>query len=131
MATDTLDAFRRSNYEIAEAIAPTWERRREEIERACAPVRDWMVRELRPAEGNTVLELAAGAGDTGFQAAVALGSRGRLITTDFSPADAQRGAPPRRGARGQKRHLRGHGRGATLLLRPTRSTVSSAASATC
>jgi SAM-dependent methyltransferase len=86
MTTETLAAFQTDNYEIAEAIAPTWERRREEIERACAPVRDWMVRELRPAEGNTVLELAAGLGDTGFQAAVALGRRGRLITTDFSPA---------------------------------------------
>ena len=32
MATDTLDAFRRSNYEIAEAIAPTWECRREDVE---------------------------------------------------------------------------------------------------
>ena len=69
MTTETLAAFQTDNYEIAEAIAPTWERRREEIERACAPVRDWMVRELRPAEGNTVLELAAGLGDTGFQAA--------------------------------------------------------------
>lgn len=86
MTTETLAAFRTDNYEIAEAIAPTWERRREEIERACAPVRNWMVSELGPAEGDTLLELAAGAGDTGFQAAVALGRRGQLITTDFSPA---------------------------------------------
>jgi SAM-dependent methyltransferase len=33
-----------------------------------------------------VLELAAGTGDTGFEAAAIVGPRGRLITTDFSPA---------------------------------------------
>ena len=99
MTTETLAAFQTDNYEIAEAIAPTWERRREEIERACAPVRDWMVRELRPAEGNTVLELAAGLGDTGYQAAVALG-RARPADHDRLLArDARCGPPPRGGAR--------------------------------
>jgi SAM-dependent methyltransferase len=86
MTTETLAAFERGNYEIAQAIAPTWERRREEIETACAAVRGWMVDELRPREGDTVLELAAGVGETGFQAAAALGADGRLITTDLSPA---------------------------------------------
>jgi ubiquinone/menaquinone biosynthesis C-methylase UbiE len=33
-----------------------------------------------------VLELAAGAGDTGFEAAALLGPDGRLISSDFSPA---------------------------------------------
>ena len=96
MTTETLAVFQIENYDIAEAIAPTWERRREDVERASTPVRDWMVRELRPREGDTVLELAAGVGETGFQAAPSLGERGRLITTDFSPAmvDAAR----RRGA---------------------------------
>jgi SAM-dependent methyltransferase len=32
-----------------------------------------------------VLELSAGAGDTGFAAAALVGERGRLISTDFSP----------------------------------------------
>jgi hypothetical protein len=32
MATDTIDAFRATGYAIAEAIAPTWERRRADIE---------------------------------------------------------------------------------------------------
>jgi SAM-dependent methyltransferase len=47
-------------------------------------------------EGDTILELAAGVGDTGFEAAAILGESGRLITSDFSPAmlDAAR----RRGA---------------------------------
>ena len=43
-------------------------------------------RRARTAPGDTVLELAAGAGDTGFEAAALAGERGRLISTDFSPA---------------------------------------------
>jgi SAM-dependent methyltransferase len=86
MATDTLDAFRGASYEIAEAIAPTWEHRRADIEEVSTPVREWMLSELQPEEGNTVLELAAGVGETGFQAAAIVGKSGRLITSDFSPA---------------------------------------------
>ena len=72
--------------EIAETVAPGWERWRAFIEGAVAPVRDWMVSELAPRPGDTVLELAAGAGDTGFAAAAIVGARGRLISTDLSPA---------------------------------------------
>lgn len=88
--------YRRANLGIAEAIAPSWERRRPFIEAVSAPVREWMIRELAPRPGSTLLELAAGAGDTGFQAARMIGDTGRLISTDLSPAmlDAAR----RRGA---------------------------------
>jgi SAM-dependent methyltransferase len=86
MTTKKTDAFRGAIYEIAEAIAPTWERRRPEIELISAPVREWMLRELRPRQGDTVLELAAGTGDTGFDAAALIGERGRLISSDVSPA---------------------------------------------
>lgn len=96
MATETLDRYRREIYEIAEAIAPTWERRRADIEEVATPVRVWMLRELRPRAGDTVLELAAGVGETGFETAAIVGETGRLITSDLSPAmlDAAR----RRGA---------------------------------
>jgi len=80
------DELRRINYEIAEAIAPGWERQREFIEGVTAPVRSWMLRELAPQPGQTLLELAAGAGDTGFEAAGIVGASGRVISTDFSPA---------------------------------------------
>lgn len=86
MSTVDLDAYRGMNYGIAEAIAPSWERRREDIERIAAPVREWTLRELQPAAGQTILELAAGTGDTGFAVAETLGERGRLISSDFSPA---------------------------------------------
>jgi SAM-dependent methyltransferase len=96
MTSETIDAFRGAIYEIAEAIAPTWERRRAEIEEVSTPVREWMLQQLRPREGDTVLELAAGIGDTGFDAAATVGERGHLISTDFSPAMLE--AARRRGA---------------------------------
>jgi ubiquinone/menaquinone biosynthesis C-methylase UbiE len=96
MATEAIANQRREIYEIAEAIAPTWERRRADIEAVSAPVREWMLRELSPRAGDTVLELAAGIGDTGFDVAAAVGERGRLISTDFSPAMLE--AARRRGA---------------------------------
>jgi len=83
-------------YEVAEAIAPTFERRRAEVEELSTPVREWMLRELAPRDGDIVLELAAGVGDTGFDAAALVGERGRLIASDFSPA--MLAAARRRGA---------------------------------
>ena len=96
MATGTIDEQRAAMLQIAEAIAPTWERRRADIEEVATPVREWMLRALGPRDGDTVLELAAGVGDTGFEAAAIVGKSGHLITSDLSPAmlDAAR----RRGA---------------------------------
>ena len=86
MTIEAMEKQRREIYGIAEAIAPGWERWRARIEAGTAPVREWMIQELAPRPGDTVLELAAGAGDTGFEAAAIVGERGRLISTDFSPA---------------------------------------------
>jgi SAM-dependent methyltransferase len=66
-------------------MASGWERRRAEIDEVTAPVREWLVRELSPEPDDTILELAAGPGDTGFSAAALLGEHGRLISSDFSP----------------------------------------------
>lgn len=96
MGNETIEISRMSSYEVAEAIAPTWERRRAQIEGVVAPVREWLVRELRAREGDTVLELAAGTGDTGFDAAAIVGPGGGLISSDFSPA--MLAATRRRGA---------------------------------
>ena len=95
MATRRIDEQREAMLQIAEAIAPTWERRRADIEEVATPVREWMLRELRPHEGDTVLELAAGVGDTGFEAAAIVGESGRLITSDFSPAMLDAARRPR------------------------------------
>jgi SAM-dependent methyltransferase len=79
------DDYRRTSYETWRAMAPGWERRRDYIWETGRAVGEWMVRELDPKPGDTVLELGAGPGDTGFIAAGLLGENGRLISTDFSP----------------------------------------------
>jgi ubiquinone/menaquinone biosynthesis C-methylase UbiE len=96
MTTEAIEQRRREIYEVAEAIAPTWERRRAYVEAVSTPAREWMLRELGPRAGDTVLELAAGVGETGFDAAELVGERGRLISTEFSPAMLE--AARRRGA---------------------------------
>ena len=79
------EEYGRFSLEVWNAIAPGWERWRPHLENALSPVREWLVRELVPELGDTVLELSAGPGGTGFTVAAALGENGRLISTDFSP----------------------------------------------
>jgi SAM-dependent methyltransferase len=67
------------------AVAPGWYAQREDIWKASRPVSEWMVRKLDPQPGDTVLELAAGLGDTGLMAARLIGETGRVIITDFTP----------------------------------------------
>jgi len=80
------DEYRRTSFETWEAMAPGWERWRAEVEATSTPVREWMLSALAPSPGDTALELAAGPGDTGFAAAAIVGERGRLISTDLTPA---------------------------------------------
>ena len=79
------DEYRRTSLEGWATMASGWERRRGDMEKVSRPVQKWLVRELDPQPGQTILELAAGPGDTGFSAAALLGDEGRLISTDFSP----------------------------------------------
>ncbi len=68
-----------------DAVAPGWYAQREELWKVSRPVSEWMVRKLDPHQGDTVLELAAGLGDTGLMAALLVGESGRVIITDFAP----------------------------------------------
>src|SRR5215218_7482946 len=68
-----------------DAVATGWYSQREELWKSSRPVSEWMVRKLDPQPGDTVLELAAGLGDTGLMAARLVGESGRVIITDFSP----------------------------------------------
>ena len=79
-----LEDYRRASHEIWDAMAPGWETWRARIDESAAPVREWMIGALAPQRGETVLELSAGVGDTGFAAATIVGETGRLISTDFS-----------------------------------------------
>lgn len=65
--------------------ASSWYEQRESLLAASRPVHEWLVDHLEPMNGQRVLEIAAGPGDTGFLAAPRLGN-GRLVSTDISPA---------------------------------------------
>lgn len=69
-----------------ESQADQWFAQRESLFAASRPVHEWMVDHLQPREGQRILEVAAGPGDTGFLAASRLGETGRLVSTDLSPA---------------------------------------------
>ncbi len=85
--------------EVWDASASGWIRNADLIDRMSAPIRSWIVEHLDPQPGQTVLELAAGAGDTGFEVAQKLGADGRLITSDISQQmlDAARERAQKRG----------------------------------
>ena len=79
------DVYRRRSYELWQQMARRWERGREVLWETTRPVSEWLVDRLSPHPGQTILELAAGAGETGFLAAGRLGDQGRLISSDFAP----------------------------------------------
>jgi SAM-dependent methyltransferase len=80
-----VEDYRRTSPEVWEAMAPGWERWRAQLAEALTPVREWLIGRIRPRPGETVLELGAGTGETGFEAAALLGDDGQLVSTDFSP----------------------------------------------
>ena len=129
MTNETPAAFLTDNYEIAEAVAPSWERRRT-TSRAFArlSVAGWS-RSFGRARGHGP-GAGRGVGETGFQAAPILGERGRWITTDFSPTilDAARRRAAELGVTNVS--TRSWTRN-DHLSRPIRLTVSSAGSDTC
>jgi ubiquinone/menaquinone biosynthesis C-methylase UbiE len=79
-----VEDYRRTSQQVWEAMAPGWERWRAHLADALTPVRERLIRDLAPQPGETVLELGAGTGETGFEAAAMLGDGGRLVSTDFS-----------------------------------------------
>jgi SAM-dependent methyltransferase len=62
-----------------------WEARSEWFHAQTLPVSAWLVEAVDPQPGQTILDLAAGIGDTGFLAAELIQPGGTLITADFSP----------------------------------------------
>jgi len=67
-------------------LSTGWEDQRGFLLEMSRPVHSWLVDKLQVKEGDNVLEIAAGPGDTGFIAAPRLGATGRLVSTDISPA---------------------------------------------
>jgi ubiquinone/menaquinone biosynthesis C-methylase UbiE len=76
--------YRSASLDIWEQMAAGWEDDRRAVWEASRAVGEWLVDALDPQQGETILELAAGVGDTGFAAAARIGESGKLISTDFS-----------------------------------------------
>jgi ubiquinone/menaquinone biosynthesis C-methylase UbiE len=92
------DGLTRQAQQTWEAVAPAWERHRDKIFDATTTISDRLVELVDPRPGNTILELTAGTGETGYLVAGQLGADGLLISTDFSDAmvqAAERGAAER------------------------------------
>ena len=68
-----------------EAAAGGWAQANE-FAAATLPVSEAMIAAIDPQPGQTILELAAARGDTGFMAATRVGAEGRLISTDGAEA---------------------------------------------
>lgn len=78
------DAFRDEARVRWDEAAAGWEARRADFQRAAQPISIWMIDHLGPQPGHTILELAAGPGDTGLLAAELVQPGGKVILTDTS-----------------------------------------------
>lgn len=84
-----------TSFGVCDALASAWERHRGRLFESARQVSEWLVDQVDPQSGETVLELGAGPGETGFLAAERVGPGGRLISTDLGPGmveTARRGA---------------------------------------
>lgn len=79
------DDFRQLSRQRWAASAGGWETHAGPFNRAAMPVTAWMVDALRAQPGHTLLELAAGTGDTGLLAAEMVRPGGEVILSDFVP----------------------------------------------
>jgi ubiquinone/menaquinone biosynthesis C-methylase UbiE len=77
--------FRAQSYEIWQRMAAGWDSDRRWMWETTEALGKWLVDALDPQPGQTILELAAGVGETGYLAAVRIGQEGKLISTDFAP----------------------------------------------
>jgi SAM-dependent methyltransferase len=71
---------------VWDAMASGWEARREDLWEFSRPVSEWLIEQLDPRPGQTILDVAAGLGETGFLAARRVRETGRVLVTDFAPA---------------------------------------------
>jgi SAM-dependent methyltransferase len=78
------DEYRERSRQRWGGAAAGWERRREAMQASAAVVSTWLVDHVDPQPGQTILELAAGPGDTGLMAAELVRPSGKLISTDAS-----------------------------------------------
>ena len=65
-------------------MAAGWKATRANFQRSMEPVSQWLVEAIHPQPGHSVLELAAGLGDTGLLAAQLVAPGGSVLITDGS-----------------------------------------------
>jgi SAM-dependent methyltransferase len=80
------ETYRAEARERWEAAAAGWARDREEFQRDAMEVSRWLLDAAGLQPGHTVLELAAGPGDTGLMAAELVAPGGKAIITDNADA---------------------------------------------
>ena len=67
-----------------DSMAAGWKATRANFQHAMEPVSQWLVEAIHPQPGHSVLELAAGLGDTGLLAAQLVAPGGSVLITDGS-----------------------------------------------
>jgi SAM-dependent methyltransferase len=80
-----MSGYRQENRQRWQAVAAGWEAHADDLRRDTMPVSMWMVDAIAPQPGHTILDIAAGIGDTGFLAAELIEPGGTLITSDLVP----------------------------------------------
>jgi SAM-dependent methyltransferase len=80
------EAYRADSRDRWEAAAAGWREHRETMQRDAMEVSGWMLEAAGLQPGHTVLELAAGPGDTGLLVAELVAPGGRVIITDGAEA---------------------------------------------
>lgn len=80
-----IEEHRQQSYALWQQMAARWERHRGALWASSRLVSERLVERLAPSAGDTVLDVAAGTGETGFLAAARLRPGGRLISSDFAP----------------------------------------------
>ena len=80
-----LDEARGRSRDVWDAMALGWETGRQDLWEFSRPVSEWLIDRVAPRPGETVLDLAAGLGETGFLAARLVGETGHVVVTDFAP----------------------------------------------
>ena len=80
-----LQTYRETSLQTWDRMAPGWEDRREWLLSFTGAINEWLVDQVGPQPGDSVLDVAAGTGDLGFAAARRVGEEGKVLCTDFSP----------------------------------------------
>jgi len=79
-----LDAYREQSLATWAEMAPGWEARNQWMIEVAGSVNEWILDQADLRPGQTVLDIAAGPGDLGFQAADRVAPGGWIISSDFS-----------------------------------------------